>query len=127
MKKLFWVLILIIALFLCFFIAKLTVFYDAEPDTEQVLPAEETVAAETQNIENSAVPAATPSITPSPEPTATPEPMTEEEYDEMIQQEIEEIQQEDPLIDEHGEEVPTLDISGEEEIIIGDTEGAGSL
>lgn len=123
MKKLLWIFIIIIALLLCFVIAKLTVFYDNDPKPDET-PMESAVPAafETSDIPKDGLTPEDPQALPE-----TPPPMTEEEYDKMIQEEIEEVQQEDPLIDEHGEEVPTLDVSDEEEIIIDDTEAAGSL
>ena len=66
------------------------------------------------------------------EPTATPAPtpvvsLTPEEYDAMIAEELQELQNEAPLLDEEGKEIPTLNVSDEEIIEIGETEAVGGM
>lgn len=110
MKKTLWILLAVCLLAACFFGVKHLFFRNpapAGPDASETPVSEAELSDSTGNAE--------------------PQAMTDEEYDAMIKQEIEELQEEEPLLDDQGQEVPSMDVSEDEEIIIGDTEGAGSL
>ena len=47
--------------------------------------------------------------------------------EEIMAEELDELEEEEPLVGEDGEEVPSVDVSDEAVIEIGETEAAGSL
>ncbi len=69
-------------------------------------------------------------VSPTPAPTPTPDPtptLTPEEYDAMIANEIEELKNEAPLLDEEGTEIPTLNVSDNETVEIAENETVGGM
>jgi hypothetical protein len=107
MKKSILILLVALCLVLCFFLGKELLFKDSGI-AENGSDSSEVTVSRDEDL--------------APTPTLTPE-----EYDAMIQQEIEELQEEDPLMDENGEEIPSLDVSDGDVIVIGEDQGAGSL
>ena len=69
-------------------------------------------------------------VSPAPAPTPTPDPtptLTPEEYDAMIANEIEELKNEAPLVDEEGTEIPTLNVFDEDVLEIAENEAVGGM